>query len=229
METFKRNQVEWALWSSFVHRPPNPGEPPQVFRTRIKRLLDLDRATPIPPRSNSLQRHAFSEGHSEGHGRDVSFSVFDAVCLAIGLDLLDTGFKQSEVVFLLQHLRLQLGEQYERMQLYPPAPRKYIAAEDLPGCPTYEMNGLTLADPRIFMTLNKVELREIYTNPPNPMILQPRFYYGIEQLTKELDRLNYSERKVLVMEIAEISVLLESDLRQAPLVRRGRPSLAGGR
>ena len=113
------------------------------------------------------------------------------------------------------------------MQKYPPAPRKVIGAGDYPGCPTRLQGKLLEADPRIFMTLNKVELTEIYSDAPTPLILEPTFCYGIDQLSKKLDHLNYSERKVLVMEIAEISVELENYLRQAPLIRRGRPSLDG--
>ena len=41
--TYRRGQVEWALWRAFtLARSPGEGPPP-IFKTRIKRLLDLDR------------------------------------------------------------------------------------------------------------------------------------------------------------------------------------------
>jgi hypothetical protein len=42
-ERYKRGQVEWALWQS-VDTSNNSGtEPPTVFKTRVKRLPELDR------------------------------------------------------------------------------------------------------------------------------------------------------------------------------------------
>ena len=42
-QTFKRGQVEWALWQLFAANSPSPARPPQAFLTRIKRLWELDR------------------------------------------------------------------------------------------------------------------------------------------------------------------------------------------
>ena len=41
-ESFRRNQLEWALWQLFAGNTPAE-DPPKVFRNRIKRLLDIDR------------------------------------------------------------------------------------------------------------------------------------------------------------------------------------------
>ena len=41
-EIYGRGQVEWALWCSFARARFNPGDVPQIFRTRIKRLLEID-------------------------------------------------------------------------------------------------------------------------------------------------------------------------------------------
>jgi hypothetical protein len=41
--TYKRSQVEWALWGLFAQQPAaDPNDIPPVFRTRIKRLIELD-------------------------------------------------------------------------------------------------------------------------------------------------------------------------------------------
>ena len=41
--TYRRGQVEWALWRAFTLARSSGEGPPPIFRTRIKRLLDLDR------------------------------------------------------------------------------------------------------------------------------------------------------------------------------------------
>ena len=40
---YKRGQIEWALWRSFRPLGSRDDGPPPIFKTRIKRLLDLDR------------------------------------------------------------------------------------------------------------------------------------------------------------------------------------------
>src|SRR5438309_8314445 len=106
-ETFKRGQVEWAIWRFFTLMRLASDDPPQVFLTRIKRLLETDRQDKVPA-GNDYQppaRYAFSSAESEGQGIDAVFTSFDAFCLALALDLADFGFKPSEIVFLLRYLR----------------------------------------------------------------------------------------------------------------------------
>ena len=113
--TYKRGQVEWALWRAFtLARSPGDG-PPSIFRTRVKRLLDLDREfdtseMEVPPTC----AFAFVEPSDGGSGFETQYAPFDVFCLAIGLDLLDVGFKQGEIVLVqigdcLGVMRSQLG------------------------------------------------------------------------------------------------------------------------
>jgi hypothetical protein len=97
-ETCGRGQVEWVLWCSFVRARFNPGQSPRVFRTRVKRLLDIDRhldltGAEVPPEAS----YAFAAPPAI-EGAEAEYLAVDAFCLAIALDLLDAGFKQSEVV-----------------------------------------------------------------------------------------------------------------------------------
>ena len=45
--TYRRGQVEWALWRMSTIGRPAPAEPSPVFRNRIKRLLEIDRNLPV--------------------------------------------------------------------------------------------------------------------------------------------------------------------------------------
>src|SRR5215210_6499323 len=51
-----------------------------------------------------LPRYAFYDAPPEGIGSDTEYSAFRVFCLAIGLDLLDAGFSQLEVAFLIRHI-----------------------------------------------------------------------------------------------------------------------------
>jgi len=78
------------LWRTLtLARSPGDGPPP-IFRTRIKRLLDLDReldagGLEVP----SPSTFAFIAPAEGGSGIEARYAPFDAFCLAIALDLLD--------------------------------------------------------------------------------------------------------------------------------------------
>jgi hypothetical protein len=220
--TYKRGQLEWALWQLFVANRPSPGQPPQAFLTRIKRLWELDRQM-----GAEGPGYAFFDEAPVGRGYEVGFRAFNGFCLAIGLDLLDAGYKQAEVVTLLRHIRPLLAERYREIEACPPAPPDLIAAEDRPDCPSYSSGGLALADCRVFMVLQKVELTEVHgvrSGKARPQAVQfyPVFCRGIEALTVNLDRMSEGYRKALVLEIAEMAAILWEYLEKAPLIKRGR-------
>ena len=111
--TYRRGQVEWALWRAFTLARSSGEGPPPIFRTRIKRLLDLDRDLDVsvfgakPPCP-----FAFVEPSEGGSGTEAHYAAFDAFCLALALDLLDVGFKQGEIVYLMRHLRESLEDRF---------------------------------------------------------------------------------------------------------------------
>ena len=98
-QTHSRGELEIALWQSFTQGDRGP-KVDRTFKGRIQKLLDLDRAGGF----GAPSEFAFHAAAPPGRGQEVHFTLLDAFCLAIGLDLLDVGFKQSEVVFLLRHL-----------------------------------------------------------------------------------------------------------------------------
>jgi len=226
---YRRGQVEWALWRFFSVGRADPGRAPAVFVNRIKRLLELDRTTEDSANSDvPRSRYCFSDVAPEGYGIDVRYTPFNAFVLGLGLDLLDLGFKQGEIVFLLRHIRHDLDREYARIMRSPPSPRQRIAPEDRPACPTYEEGGNGWADCRVFMIVTKVEMTEVFPKPTRrsrdnkPVVLAPRFCRGITALREELHRMNFRYRKVLVLEVAEMAVMIQGQLEDAPEVRRGR-------
>ncbi len=231
-ETYGRGQVEWALWRSFTIRSVAADKDvPQIFRTRIKRLLDIDRRlelgdAEVPPEA----AYAFAPLPSAESG-EVAYRAVDAFCLAISLDLLDAGFKQAEIVFLMRYLRPKLEERFADI-LTPPSliNRQPHGAKHYPHLPTYEKGRRRYADKRIFVILQKLEKTEII--PPamrsrhrRPIILEPIiFCAGVEALTESLhDVMPPQRRAVTVLEVAANAQAVEVFLKQAPIIRRGRP------
>jgi hypothetical protein len=140
---FKRNQLEWALWQLFTGTTA-AGAPPKVFRNRIKRLLDLDRD--LDAEDALGFGYAFFNGEGPGLGTEVEYSTYSAFALAIGLDLLDAGFKQSEVVELCRACKPKLRRYFTMALKTPPVPAEHVLAEERAGCPTYRWKNLCMAN-----------------------------------------------------------------------------------
>ncbi len=232
--TYRRGQVEWALWRAFtLARSPGDGPPP-IFKTRIKRLLDLDRdldasvfgAKPPCP-------FAFVEPSEGGSGTEAHYAAFDAFCLALALDLLDVGFKQGEIVYLMRHLRESLEDWFPALLARPSLiDRQSHLAKDHPKLPVIVRGtGKTpLTDARIFLILNRIEMTEVLAcaqprgKASQPVFLEPVFCEGIAELQRRLDTLMPLHRRtVITLEVTAVAQAVSTFLDGAPIVPRGRP------
>jgi hypothetical protein len=203
---FQRGQVDEALWTLFRSgQTPAPAK----FLGRIRKLIDVDRKGEVLSGAASAHAapHAFHTKPPRGQGYEAEFSPFDAFCIALALELLDLGFKQSEIVFLIRHIRGDLQRQFAEIIADPPAGRM-----------TQE------TDKRVFMAVGKVELVErTGSAAAAPFILKPQFARGLEEGSALIDRLGYGERKTILLEIGNIAVLLCNALNDAPARPKGRP------
>lgn len=222
-DIYKRGQVEAALWNLFNNQGAAAGPEPRIFSTRIKRLLDIDRQ-----RDDEKVGFAFIETAPGNKGQDISFSAFNTFCLAIALDLLDAGFKQSEVVFLMRHIRGRLQIEFEQIMKHPPPVGNPKSADDAPNKPSYREGKMRYADYRVFVAIQKVEFTEVFpalksnSDKKEPVIFQPNIYHGIEDLTKDLNKMDYGFRKTMLLEIAYTAARITEFLKEAPITKRGR-------
>lgn len=214
--TYGRGQAEWALWKSFTFASGASDEVPKVFRTRVKRLLDVDRDSDFAQTSAPPPVRWSFVAPPEESGAEALYAEVDVFCLAIGLDLLDAGFKQSEVVYLMRYLRTDLEARMpvllERRSLLSRRPMG-------PG-----------ADARHFVVLSKIELREIVASDKiqahkAPLFLEPIFCDGIEELSQVLgDAMPHRRRVVTLVELTAMAQAVVTFLKEAPSIRRGRPA-----
>lgn len=229
-KTYGRGQIEWALWCSFAGVRAGQSDVSQVFRTRIKRLLDIDRNLEVSEQDVLPDSDFAFAAPPRTDGSEAEYRPVDVFCLGVALDLLDIGFKQSEVVFLMRYLRKAFERSFPRLLKRPSLLDAHQhPAEDYPGYPTYEDRGVKYADGRVFMILNKVELTEIlpgngWGQKDKPVILAPKFCEGITALGTGLhETLPIHRRAVTVVELTAIAQTVQKWLPEAPIIRRGRP------
>jgi len=219
-KTYKRNQVEQAVWSLFSQtsgRDPIP----RPFRTRIKRLLELDREQ----QAETGKNFAFFDAPPEGKGVEVAFTPFNAFCLTMGLDLLDIGFKQSEVVFCLQALRDKIEDTWQKIWTNPPGQTGNISVKDRPDKPSYiNQTGHKRVDTRVFMMIRKIELREAWPllKKERDLVIESDICFGLDQAYEQLATMGKDHRKVISLELSEIAVQVKKYLEDAPARNRGR-------
>jgi hypothetical protein len=113
MVGYKRNQLEEAI--SRVLEPRAP-EPTSEFRTRLKRLLEADRALGRTPRSADPKRanYAFYGVDPPGSGAEIWFSGYEAFALLTGLRLMEHGWPQGRAVLIMRTVRHDLETQHAR-------------------------------------------------------------------------------------------------------------------
>lgn len=208
--TYTLGQVEWALWRWMTESESTRGKLPSIFRTRIRRLLELDRMRRRERDEVPAARFAFHDAPPHGSGVEVRYTTFNAFCIALGLELLDIGFKQAEIVYLLRHLRAGLLEKFEQTHHEPAA---FAQASGI--------------DHRRYLVLTKIEVKEIVpgkAKPRNlPYIEEPRFCEGVAGLHNEFDQGSPNHfRKAVVLELAYTAALVRENLKQSPQFRRGR-------
>jgi hypothetical protein len=116
---YKRNQVEEAISGTLGERSARPSS---TLRTRLKRLLDLDRGLKRAPRSTDPERSNFAFYSSEplGKGSEASFSAADVCALLVGVRMLEHGWPQNFVVYTLRRIRADLARRHELILMSPP-------------------------------------------------------------------------------------------------------------
>jgi hypothetical protein len=114
MAQYKRNQIEEAISAVL---DPRSRQPTSELRTRIKRLLETDRALERIPRSADPERanYAFYSADAPGSGVEVWFSEYEAFALLNGLRLMAHGWPQGFAASVMRRVRPELEKQHARI------------------------------------------------------------------------------------------------------------------
>jgi hypothetical protein len=123
--SYKRSQLEAA-----ITRLLNPGsnEPASELRTRIKRLLELDRNLGRKLRSQDAEEgsFAFFSEEAPGTGADISFSEYEAFALLNALRIMEHGWPQSFAVSIVRRVRPDLMKEHGKSASVPPFKRPWM-------------------------------------------------------------------------------------------------------
>jgi hypothetical protein len=114
MPEYKRNQIEEAI-SKLLE--PSLSGPSTEIRTRVKRILEADRALGRMPRGNDPEiiNYAFYSADPPGTGVEVWFSGYEAFALLNGLLLMSHGWTQGYAVTVMRRVRPELETEHARI------------------------------------------------------------------------------------------------------------------
>ncbi len=108
---FKRNQIEEAIACVLE---PGSAKLSSEMRTRLKRLLETDRALGRSKHSRDPERanFAFSSMDAPGRGLENWFTGYEAFALLTGLRLMKDGWPQGLVVAVLRRVKPDLERRH---------------------------------------------------------------------------------------------------------------------
>jgi len=139
---YQRSQVENAISRLFE---PRDRRPSSALRTRIKRLLETDRALGRKLGSSDPQERDFAYFHeaAPGSGVEVRFTAYEAFALMLSLQLLAHSWPQRFVVLVMRDVRRALEKEYDKICKMDPSDLfdgRKIEANRQPGAPAYDTN-----------------------------------------------------------------------------------------
>jgi hypothetical protein len=117
MLEYKRNQVEEAI-SRLLE--PNSLKPTQGLQTKLKRLLEADRALQASAGAADGGAFAFFSAAPPGRGVEIWFSSYEAFALLTGLRLMAHGWPQGQAVSVMRNVRSALEAEHRRILLQDP-------------------------------------------------------------------------------------------------------------
>lgn len=213
---------------------------PAVFKSRIKKMLNLDRIPGMTPWEDMDDRWAFYDDPGKGTGREDRFSTSHVFLMGIALGLLDIGLKQSEVIFFLKHMRSTLqgafDQIHKRAGAIPPVSdtgRNRRFAKHYPVAKPVWLgpDKMPQADFTAWMLVRRAENREAYPGFQQkigrreiPLFMEPSIIFGLEEVKSEVfSHLNQYPHAVMV-ELADLALTVPRYLSEAPAVSRGRPA-----
>ena len=210
MRSFNRPAIDSAL-RLILDSTKGPQDSQQSrLPSRIKKLLDLDRM--LAAEATRGTARAFTDHAGLKQGVDAAYTHFNAFCLALGLELLEAGFKQSEVVLWIRLTRRTLETEYPRIL------REHLAGTAPEGEPLPLPNKKDRCYMMVENILSDDSFQELKPTPTSrksgakAVAILPKFFYGTRELAEALDRTPTDLRRWLIIECRFLAVRLHNAL-----------------
>ena len=211
--SYKRNQIEEAIARIVV---PNSEKLPSGLRTRIKRLLELDRSIGRKLRSKNAEQtnFAFFSVDAPGTGADISFSEYEVFALLNGLRIMAHGWPQGFAVSIMRRVRPDLEREHARILRQDPGKlfdQAEILARARPG--DIAVDNL---DP-VFLTLSSKGERAPEEGHTTPSSAVCRGFSKVSAFCREV-----GASSVTILEVVTLAHKLHEQLAITEPRRRGR-------
>jgi hypothetical protein len=210
--SYKRNQIEEAIARIF---DPSCQEPPLELRTRIKRLLELDRSIGRKLRSKDAEKtnFGFFSDEAPGTGADIPFSEYEAFALLNGLRIMGHGWPQGFAVSVMRRLRLDLEREHARILRQRPDKlfdQQTILAKARPGAIAVDNT-----DPVFLAVGSKVQGAS--GAQPSPLSAVCHGFEKVSEFSRDV-----GASSVTMLEVATLAHRLRQELMKTEPRRRGR-------
>lgn len=224
---YKRNQMERGVWQALTYNlQGHTARPiPNSIIMKIKKLLELDKLH----KADSAPDYAFSMQDNPGLGNERKFSLMNCFSIAVALQLADAGFKQSDIIFILQHLVEELEEQFGKLSLYPMPSRQVRSPKQYPHLPRVTINGHERVDSKVFLVFHRVELPDIYDYTDKkdlPIVINHKFCYGLEALHEHLKKNDFYHSNLACLELCRVARGIQEFVPKVEAAKRGRKTQA---
>jgi hypothetical protein len=211
--SYKRNQIEEAIARIF---DPNCNNPPLELRTRIKRLLELDRSIGRKRGSKNAEEanFGFFTEEAPGTGADISFSEYEAFALLNGLRIMAHGWPQGFAVSIMRRVRHDLAREHARILRQAPDElfdQQAILANASPGAIAVDNT-----DP-VFLTLASKAQRAPDEEQTSPLSAVWRGFDKVREFSRDV-----GASSVTMFEVATLAHRLRQELTKTEPRRRGR-------
>ena len=211
--SYKRNQIEEAIARIF---DPNCEKPPSELRTRIKRLLELDRSLGRKPRSKDAEEanFGFFSEEAPGTGADISFSEYEAFALLNGLRIMAHGWPQGFAVSIMRRVRVNLEKEHARILRQSPDElfdQEVIRARARPGDIAVDNT-----DP-VFLTLASKAQRGPDERQTVPLSAVCQGWEKVSKFSRDV-----GASSVTTFEVVTLAHRLHQELMKTEPRRRGR-------
>lgn len=205
---YKRNQVEDAIALAMDMRS---AKEKSDLRTRVKRLLDIDRTSGRNLRSSDPERsnYAFYSKDSPGKGYEVIFSDYEAFALQIGLRMLRHNWPQGFVVSILRRIRPELEQKHRQILCQNPNALFSFEQDTSPGSVPQ-----TNANPQFLLIVSE------YDNKSDSENSYARLFQ--DQASAFKFQLERSGRSCTWLELVTPAFVLRRYLQEAEPRKRGR-------
>jgi hypothetical protein len=211
--SYKRNQIEEAIARISVS---NYEKPPPELRTRIKRLLELDRSMgrKLWSKDPEEANFGFFSEKAPGTGADISFSEYDAFALLNGLRIMAHGWPQGFAVAIMRRVRPALEREHAR--ILSEDPKKLFDQEAILAA---GLSGNIAADNTnpVYLTLASKAQRPADEIQVAPFSAVCRGYRKVDEFSRGV-----GASSVTMLEVVTLAHRLHQELMKSEPRRRGR-------